>query len=80
MATVLKLNNGGTMPAVGLGTISFNESDEKIKFAIVTAIRVISISSLACDLLAYSDVVGEVLYLIITKRKSFSTEMISVSI
>lgn len=39
MAKVLKLNNGMTMPSVGLGTISFNESDEKIKFAIVTAIR-----------------------------------------
>ncbi|XP_024384546.1 non-functional NADPH-dependent codeinone reductase 2 [Physcomitrium patens] len=35
----LKLNNGGTMPAIGLGTISFNESDEKIKFATLTAIR-----------------------------------------
>lgn len=38
--TKLTLNNGATMPAIGLGTISFNESHEKIKFAIVTAIRV----------------------------------------
>jgi diketogulonate reductase-like aldo/keto reductase len=44
MAKVLKLNNGMTMPSVGLGTISFNESDEKIKFAIVTAIRVLTFS------------------------------------
>jgi diketogulonate reductase-like aldo/keto reductase len=35
----LVLNNGATLPAIGLGTISFNESHEKIKFAIVTAIR-----------------------------------------
>lgn len=37
--TQLTLSNGATLPAVGLGTISFNESNEKIKFAIVTAIR-----------------------------------------
>jgi len=39
--TQLSLTNGATLPAIGLGTISFNESNEKIKFAIVTAIRVI---------------------------------------
>lgn len=39
MAAHLKLNNGATIPALGLGTITFNDSPEKIKNAILTALR-----------------------------------------
>lgn len=41
MAAHLKLNNGATIPALGLGTITFNDSPEKIKNAILTALRVL---------------------------------------
>lgn len=42
MAAHLKLNNGATIPALGLGTITFNDSPEKIKNAILTALRVLT--------------------------------------
>lgn len=38
---MLKFNNGGIMFVIGLGIISFNEFDEKIKFVILIVIRVI---------------------------------------
>ena len=49
MAAHLKLNNGATIPALGLGTITFNDSPEKIKNAILTALRVLPTPPTFCS-------------------------------